>query len=208
MEYIEVLEILKKNKKAKVIDILGKRLIVLPNVFDPSFFDSYLLANYLKNSKKNYKSVLDMGIGCGIQAIFIADKAEKVLGVDISDYAIENAKLNVKIHKLEDKIKIKKSNLFSNINEKYDLIIYNPPFFSQKPNSDLERTVTDYKYKSLKRFFKNVRNYLKKDGEMIMVFSDEGNLDLNKLIKNYNFNFKIVDNKKYDLDNYFIYLFK
>lgn len=207
MEFIEVLEKLKKNKRKKIIEIFGKKFIVLPNVFDPSFFDSHLLANYLRNTRIKLKHVLDMGTGCGIQAIFVADKSEKILGIDISDYAIKNAKLNVKIHKLENKIKIKKSNLFSNINEKFDLILFNPPFFSKKLNSDLEQTITDYKYSSLKRFFKNVRNYLKKNGKIILVFSDEGNINyLNKIIKNCKFNFKIVDNKRYDSNNYYIYL--
>lgn len=84
-----------------------------------------------KNSKIHPK-ILDIGAGSGIIGITAALEIESsyVLGVDISEKALETAEKNKKILKVPN-IKFLKSNLFENVEFKqFDMIVSNPPYIS------------------------------------------------------------------------------
>lgn len=71
--------------------------------------------------------VLDLGCGYGVVGIAVK-KLNPMLDVtlsDINERAIELAKLNAKKHNLN--IAVIKSDIFSNIDEKFDTILLNPP---------------------------------------------------------------------------------
>jgi len=202
----KVYQTLKLIKKRRIVKILGKNLIVLPGVFAPLWGDSLLLVKVVKKEVKKGDKVLDLGTGTGIQGIFAAQKASSVLSVDINPKAVKCARLNAIKNNLKDKIKVKKSDLFSNVKGKYDLIIFNPPFRWFKPRDILERASLDENYKTLKKFFKNVRKYLNKNGRILLVFSESGDLKfLEQLIKNNNFKKEIVAKKKINNWYYFVY---
>jgi release factor glutamine methyltransferase len=95
-------------------------------VYTPSD-DSYLLAENSGACKDDI--VLDVGTGSGIQALTAAQHAKKVLAVDINPHALETAKKNAKLNKIKN-IEFRESNLFEKIKpeEKFDLIIFNPPY--------------------------------------------------------------------------------
>ena len=88
-----------------------------------------------KNLEKNLKihpKILDIGVGSGIIGITAAleIKDSYVLGVDISEKALETAKKNKELLKVPN-IKFLKSNLFENIEFKqFDMIVSNPPYIS------------------------------------------------------------------------------
>lgn len=203
-----VINQLKLNTKPQIRQILRKKFILLPYVFDPVFFDSKLLAKNINKIKFN-GNVLDLGTGCGIQAIFSSKYANKITAADINQYALENTKLNIDLYNLNNKIQVIKSDLFSNISGKFNLIIFNPPFFSKRPKTIIEKSVTDYKNSLINRFFKEVKNYLSPNGKIIMVVSNILNLNLfNQIIIKSGLNFKIIDKKKFNFDEYLVYLIK
>ena len=88
-----------------------------------------------KNLEKNLKihpKILDIGVGSGIIGITAAleIKDSYVLGVDISEKALETAEKNKELLKVPN-IKFLKSNLFENIEFKqFDMIVSNPPYIS------------------------------------------------------------------------------
>jgi len=88
-----------------------------------------------KNLEKNLKfhpKILDIGVGSGIIGITAAleIKDSYVLGVDISEKALETAKKNKELLKVSN-IKFLKSNLFENVEFKqFDMIVSNPPYIS------------------------------------------------------------------------------
>ena len=84
-----------------------------------------------KNSKIHPK-ILDIGVGSGIIGITAALEIESsyVLGVDISDKALETAQKNKEILKVSN-IKFLKSDLFENVEfREFDMIVSNPPYIS------------------------------------------------------------------------------
>lgn len=183
-----------KNKRARV---LGKEFTIFPGVFPPTFLDSKILTeNILKEVKKDDR-VLDIGTGSGIQAIFAASKSNEVIATDISSKALKCAEFNIKKYKFHRKISLIKSNLFSKISGKFDLIIFNPPFRWLKPRNLDEKSETDENYLGLQKFFRMAKKFMSKNGRMLMVFSDSGDIKFfeSLIIKN-NFQFKIIENKK------------
>ncbi len=140
---------------------------------------------------------MDLGTGTGIQWIFAAEKALRVVSVDINPMAIKCARLNAKNLKLNDKITVFKSDLFSNIKDKFDLIIFNPPFRWFKPRDILERGELDENYRTLRKFFRKARKYLKNNGRILLFFSNSGDINYLKcLIKLHRFKHKIIAKRK------------
>ena len=84
-----------------------------------------LCMEYAENLDLRDKEVLDIGSGSGILSI-LASKlgAETIDACDIDELALANAKDNAKINKVEN-IKVFYSDLFSNVEKKYDLIFAN-----------------------------------------------------------------------------------
>lgn len=87
--------------------------------------------NYIKKYfNKDKVKILDIGTGSGCIAITLNKLLDDsdVTGVDISSEALEVAKENNISNNAN--VKFIESDLFSNVNEKYDVIISNPPYIS------------------------------------------------------------------------------
>lgn len=94
------------------------------------FGSRILVETIIKENKKGIK-ILDMGCGYGYIGITLA----KILGskVDLCDInlrAVHLAKMNVKENKVL--ANVIHSNVYDNINDKYDLIVSNPPIRAGK----------------------------------------------------------------------------
>lgn len=73
-------------------------------------------------------SVLDLGTGCGIQAMHAARHAQRVVATDISRRALELAAFNAELNGI-DSIEFRFGSLFEPVaGERFDHIISNPPF--------------------------------------------------------------------------------
>lgn len=115
------------------VDFYGYKINVNKNVLIPRFETEELVFKTINLIKKNLNEnikVLDIGTGSG--CISIALKKE-IPGLDITAVDIsEDALLVAKNNALENNCEINfiKSDLFNNIDNKYDLIISNPPYIS------------------------------------------------------------------------------
>ena len=90
------------------------------------------ISEKIEKNSKNRKKILDIGAGSGIIGISVAleIKDSYVLGIDISEKALETSEKNKEILNVKN-IKFLKSNLFENIEFKeFDMIISNPPYIS------------------------------------------------------------------------------
>ncbi len=77
---------------------------------------------------------LDLGTGSGVIAICLAKfhPLARVTAVDISDEALALAKENAERHAVSDRITFLKSDWFSQVRERFDLIVSNPPYVDEK----------------------------------------------------------------------------
>lgn len=90
-----------------------------------------LINKYWKKQKR--LKILDIGTGCGNLAICLAKSNPywKISATDISQKALKTVNENAIIHQVKN-LKIIQSNLFKNLKDKYNVIITNPPYISEK----------------------------------------------------------------------------
>ncbi|MBX3193575.1 MAG: methyltransferase [Microbacteriaceae bacterium] len=73
-------------------------------------------------------SALDLGTGCGIQAMHLARVATRVVATDISHRALETAELNVALNDISG-VELRHGSLFAPVaGERFDRVLSNPPF--------------------------------------------------------------------------------
>ncbi len=112
----------------KMIQILKNNIQKNKNLEKNLIFQVLINHPFLKIHPK----ILDIGVGSGIIGITAAleIKDSYVLGVDISEKALETAEKNKELLKVSN-IKFLKSNLFENVEFKqFDMIVSNPPYIS------------------------------------------------------------------------------
>ncbi len=98
-------------------------LRVHDDVYEPAE-DSFALAKHVSKFAKG--NVLDMGTGSGLQAIVASNEGTSVLGVDVNPLAVENARFNSELN--GSGCEFSESDLFTELESKFDLIIFNPPY--------------------------------------------------------------------------------
>lgn len=163
--------------------------------------DSYLLLEQVKRYAKG--KVLDLGTGTGILAEAALEKTKGVLAADINEEAVNFVKKKC--------IKAVKSDLFSNIKGKFDLIIFNPPYLPKEvkepEDSALATTGGKKGNEIIEKFLSQAREHLEKDGKILIVFSSlTPNID--KLIKRYYYNYKKLSEKSFFFEKIYVYLIK
>ena len=111
------------------VDFYKYNFIVNKNVLIPRFETEELVLNTINFIKEyfNKPKVLDIGTGSGAIAISIKKDSDSIVyATDISKEALEVAKENAS--RLEADINFVNTNIYDGINEKFDVIISNPPY--------------------------------------------------------------------------------
>ena len=115
------------------------------NVLIPRSDTEILVEEVIKLAKSiNAKKILDLCTGSGAIAVSLAKYIEgsQITATDISRKALSIAKLNATNNNVEDKITFASSDLFQNISEeKYDIIVSNPPYIKRKVIKTLDKEV-------------------------------------------------------------------
>jgi release factor glutamine methyltransferase len=173
-------------------------------IYEPAQ-DSLLIQMIVKKYSKENSKVLDMGCGSGIQALTAKENGSEVLAVDIDPEAVKHCK-NLGLNS-------RKSNLFSNVKEKFDLIVFNPPYLPEHELEDEEskRITTGGKegFEILEKFIPEAKKHLNKDGIILLVISSLTQpKEVNRIIKKSNLKFKILKNKKLFMEELFVYKLK
>lgn len=82
------------------------------------------------------RSALDLGTGCGVQALLASRHAERVVATDVHERALTYARINAALNEITN-VELRKGDLFEPVSgERFDLIVSNPPFVVS-PDSEL-----------------------------------------------------------------------
>ena len=160
-------------------EYLGLSLFVPPQV-QPIAGYSDLLGRVVLEEARPGDRVLDMGTGSGVNAILAAQTAENVLAVDINPHAVEAAQENVERNGVADRVTVRRSDVFGEVDGRFDLVIFDPPFRWLRPRDWAEAAITDENYRALTEFFAQLRGHLNEDGRVLVFFgttADAGYLE-------------------------------
>ena len=155
---------------------MGLDLWVPANV-QPITGMSHLLGAHVLSETRPDDHVLDMGTGCGVNALLAARVASRVVGVDNNASAVESAAANALANGLGDRVEFRHSDVFSEVPETFDLVIFDPPFRWFPARDLLESAITDPGYRTLTAFFDQVTAHLRPGGRLLMFFGTSGDLD-------------------------------
>ena len=153
----------------------------------------YKVIEYIKSINKNNIKILDLCTGSGIIGITLRKELEskslKVVASDISEEALKVAKENAIMNEAE--VKFIQSDIFENINEKFDIIVSNPPYIAYNDKVTMEDNVLNYDpHLALfaeedgmyfyREIVENAKEYLEEDG---LVFFEIGYDQREKILK-------------------------
>lgn len=167
------------------------------NVLIPRPDTEILVEEVIKIAKKiNAKKILDLCTGSGAIAISLAKYIDKsnITAVDISDKALNVAKLNAKNNDVENRITFVESDLFKNLKkEKYDIIVSNPPYIKKEVLKKLDKEVQkepklalDGGYDGLdfyRKIINKAEEYLKFNGYLCFEIGYDQKEDVENLLK-------------------------
>jgi tRNA1Val (adenine37-N6)-methyltransferase len=161
--------------------------IYQPNKLFKYSLDSLLLASFVKTGRSNLK-VLEIGAGTGVISILLADRNKNINidSVEIQEEAYKTLNTNVKSNKLDSIISTYNEDIamFKEKTETdtYDIIVCNPPYFSQKnlPRSNLISIAKHTNDLNLETVIETAKKLLKNKGKLYISNVPE---NLTKIIK-------------------------
>lgn len=178
----------------------GETFEIFPDVFNPAYGEGATLL--VENmAVREGEHVLEIGTGCGAVGIIAAQKATKVVLTDISAIAIDCARNNVEQAGLIHKVDVRQGDLFEPIkpDERFSLILFNPPFMDAKPTDILEVAIYDEGYRTLTNFLAGLGDWLTEDGRALVVFSSAGDLlYFGKEVAKHGLHHKLLENRVLD----------
>lgn len=204
-KFFEMIEKVSKNTPFQYVIgkawFYGKEYIVDENVLIPRI-DSEILAHEIilkvqdmENSGRKEVSVLEIGTGSGAIAITTIENTNaNVIAVDISEGAIEVAKQNMKLHGIEeDRMNIILSDIYENVEGKFDIIFSNPPYIRTEEIKNLDKDVLKEPHLALDggesgldyyiKIIGDAKDYLKEDGYIIFEIGYDQRKDIEKIAK-------------------------
>ncbi|MDD4878028.1 MAG: methyltransferase [Candidatus Nanoarchaeia archaeon] len=167
------------------------------SIYEPSD-DSYLLEKHVNKYAKG--KVLEVGTGSGILAKAAFKKTKDVLAVDINPESVKHVK--------SLGIKAICSDLFANVEGKFDLIIFNPPYlpFERKEDRETALQVAGGKkgHEIIKKFLKQAKKHLEKNGKILLLFSSLSG-DIEGIMAKEEYKFRKIDEKPLFFEKLLVY---
>ena len=201
-QYLEEIKILKKGVPIEHIthqkEFMKMSFFVDKNVLIPRQDTEILVEEVIKIAKKiNARKVLDLCTGSGAIAVSLAKylPQAEITAIDISNDALKIAKKNAISNNVQNQITFISSDMFTNIGEeKFDIIVSNPPYIKTNIIKNLDIQVQSEPYIALDGgkdgldFYKKIINesyqYLKYSGYLCLEIGFDQKIDVIELIEN------------------------
>ena len=175
---------------------------------DSELIVEQVLKIYKNKSKINFLEI-GVGSGCLILSILKEKKLFSGTGIDISNHAIKISNINAKNLKIENRIKLFKSDIDNFNLGKYDLIISNPPYIKKLDFKNLKRDVEKFEPRlaldggleglsCFRKIIKKSSELIKSRGKLILEIACDQKRDVAKILRDNDF---YINNTLKDLSN-------
>lgn len=161
-------------RKARKDRYQGIEVGVPPGVFHPGlYFSTRLMLRHLERYDLRGKTVLEIGAGSGLVAIWCAKKGAKVTATDVSVKAVQAIMDNVRANGVN--MEIVRSDLFVDLPVfRYDFVVINPPFFPKVARTEEEMAwYCGENFEYFERLLENLHAYRNPDSKVLMVLSED-----------------------------------
>ena len=201
-QYFKKIKILKKGVPIEHIthqkEFMKLSFFVDKNVLIPRQDTEILVEEVINIAKKNNaKKILDLCTGSGAIAVSLAKylPQAEITAIDISNDALKIAKKNAISNNVQNQITFISSDMFTNLSEeKFDIIVSNPPYIKTNVIKNLDIQVQNEPYIALDGgkdgldFYKRIINesyqYLKYSGYLCLEIGFDQKIDVIELIEN------------------------
>lgn len=135
------------------VEFYGLEFKVNPSVLVPRQETEILIETIINSLGCDFAgNILDIGTGSGIIPITLASHipSANFSALDISPEALETALVNAKLNSASERIDFINGNIFDkqlSFNNKFDVIISNPPYISVEDSQNLQEELTVYEPK-------------------------------------------------------------
>lgn len=168
------------------------------NVLIPRQDTEILVEEVIKiANNENLKKILDLCTGSGAIAVSLSKYIPKseITAIDISNSALKIAKKNSITNEVQNQITFINSDLFGNLNnQKFDIIVSNPPYIKKDIIKTLDKEVKNEPYIALdggydgldfyRKIINKSYNYLKYGGYLCLEIGFDQKLDVIELLEN------------------------
>jgi methylase of polypeptide subunit release factors len=206
------MEFMRAKKKKEIVNLNGISAEIQPYMFPPVSPHSYSTRVLLDNMQfEPGERVLEIGTGCGILSVFAAKQGAKVDGVDILPECVQFSLGNAIRNDVFRTTRFFYSDMFSNIDKRYDTILCNLPILEGDiPDGDPRwYSLFDPEFKFHNRLFDKGRGFAPR---IIMAHADlTGRNDFDKieiLAERYGWISGVVKSKEYSEREWRSYEFK
>ena len=204
-DFIIFQRLIKKRLKFQPISqIIGERyfwknkFFINSDVLDPRPDTETLIEHTL--SFGSFFNILDLGTGSGCIILSLLDEynAAMGIGVDKSKKALNVAQKNAELLNLNDRVKFQLGNWCDGLDNKFDLIVSNPPYISEKEILGLSNDVINWEPRialtpegdglgAYKNIINGVKNILIPNGRIIFEIGHAQGNEVSNLLKSNNF---------------------
>lgn len=204
-DFIIFQRLIKKRLKFQPISqIIGERyfwknkFFINSDVLDPRPDTETLIEHTL--SFGSFFNILDLGTGSGCIILSLLDEynAAMGIGVDKSKKALNVAQKNAELLNLNDRVKFQLGNWCDGLDNKFDLIVSNPPYISEKEILGLSNDVINWEPRialtpegdglgAYKNIINGVKNILIPNGRIIFEIGHAQGNEVSNLLKTNNF---------------------
>jgi len=164
--------------------------------------DSELIVEQVLKIYKNKRKISFLEVGVGSGCLILSILKEKKLfsgtGIDISNHSIKISNINAKKLKIENRIKLFKSDIDNFNFGKYDLIISNPPYIKKLDFKYLKKDVVKFEPKlaldggleglsCFRKIIKKSSELIKNRGKLILEIACDQKRDVAKILRDNGF---------------------
>ena len=164
---------------------------------DSELIVEQVLEIYKNKEKINFLEV-GVGSGCLILSILKEKKLFSGIGIDISNHAIKICRINAKKLRVENRIKLFKSDIDNFSIGKYDLIISNPPYIKKLDLKSLKKDIVNFEpwlaldgglegLSCFRKIINKSSELIKKRGKLILEIACDQKRDVVKILRDNNF---------------------
>lgn len=201
-QYFQAIKLMREGVPLEHIthqkEFMKLNFFVDENVLIPRQDTEILVEEVIKISKRiNARKILDLCTGSGAIAVSLAKYIPKseITAIDISNNALKIAKKNAITNEVENQITFINSNMFENLNnEKFDIIVSNPPYIKTEEIKKLDAEVQKEPQIALdggkdgldfyRKIIKDGYQYLKYGGYICLEIGYDQKIDVIELIEN------------------------